>query len=103
MDKIVDYIEIYDSYIKSLDNQTNSAVAIKYDSKHNNAPIIVAKGKNVLAKQITTLAKKHNIPIINDSSTVSELMKISIGSEIPYSMYEALSIILAYVYRLSKK
>ncbi len=97
------YFEIYEDYIKSLDNEINSAVAIKYDIENDIAPVVTAKGKNILAKKMVELAKKHDIPIINDNGSVVELMKISIGSEIPYFMYEAISIILAHVYKLSRE
>ncbi len=102
VDEVAKYFEIYENYIKSLNEKVHSAVAIKYNKENDNAPIVTAKGRDVLAKKMIAIAKKHNIPIITDSSSVAELMKISVGSEIPYFMYEALSVILAYVYKLAK-
>ncbi len=100
-DDMTKYFNIYEDYVDSSDSEVHSAVAIRYDREHDRAPVVVAKGNNILAKRMTELAKKHNIPIINDSS-VLELMNVHVGSEIPYFMYEALSVILAYVYRLSR-
>ena len=92
--------DIYQDYIKSLDN--TKALAIRYDKNRDNAPIINAKGEGVLAKRMIELAKEYDIPIVNDENSVAELMKIKVGSEIPYCMYEALSIILAHIYMLSE-
>lgn len=46
------------------------------------------------------IAKKNKVPIVSDEDTVKELMHLEIGEEIPYSVYEAVSIILKYVYKL---
>jgi len=45
-------------------NPVHIAVAIKYDPKSMPAPILVAKGKDLLAIRIVEIAKLHDIPII---------------------------------------
>lgn len=100
---IEDAFEIYEDYIKSLGDKDSMAVAIKYDKDCVNAPIVSAKGSGILARRMIDLAKSHDIPIVNDEGSVNELMRIKIGSEIPYCMYEAISIILSHIYVLSKK
>ena len=48
------------------------------------------------------LAKKYNIPIVEDEDTARTLMKLDIGKEIPYSLYGAVSVILRHVYKLKE-
>ena len=76
------------------------AVALLYEKEIHNAPIIISKGEKLLAKRMIEIAKKNKIPIVSDEDTVKELMHLEIGEEIPYSVYEAVSIILKYVYKL---
>lgn len=76
------------------------AVALRYDKEVNNAPVVVSKGDDFLAKKIVDIAKKYNIPIVEDEDIAKALMHLNVGGEIPYSLYEAVSMILAYIYRL---
>lgn len=76
------------------------AVALLYEKEIHNAPIIISKGEKLLAKRMIEIAKKNKVPIVSDEDTVKELMHLEIGEEIPYSVYEAVSIILKYVYKL---
>ena len=46
------------------------------------------------------IARKHKVPVISDEYTAKHLMQLEIGEEIPYSLYEAVSIILKYIYKL---
>ena len=45
-------------------------------------------------------AKKNNVPVVSDEDTANSLMHLDIGEEIPYSLYEAVSIILKHIYKL---
>ena len=44
------------------------AVALKYDSKNNRAPIIVASGMGYLAERITEAAAEAGVPVYEDDS-----------------------------------
>lgn len=46
------------------------------------------------------IAKKYSVPIVEDDKMAESLMKLDIGMEIPYSLYEAVSIILRHIYKL---
>ncbi|TXJ37194.1 EscU/YscU/HrcU family type III secretion system export apparatus switch protein [Brachyspira pilosicoli] len=80
--------------------EIENAVALLYEREIHNAPIIISKGEKLLAKRMIEIAKKNKVPIVSDEDTVKELMHLEIGEEIPYSVYEAVSIILKYVYKL---
>ena len=85
-------------------NPTHISVAIQYDHENSDAPMVVAKGKGVIAEKIRELAKEHNIPLIEDKSLARLLYKtVDIGQMIPAHLYKAVAEILAYVYRLKGK
>ncbi|WP_295153682.1 EscU/YscU/HrcU family type III secretion system export apparatus switch protein [uncultured Brachyspira sp.] len=77
-----------------------NAAALLYNREINNAPIVISKGNNYLARRMVDIARKHKVPIVSDEDTANHLMQLEIGEEIPYSLYEAVSIILKYIYKL---
>lgn len=84
-------------------NPTEYAVALKYDSESMAAPIVVAKGRRLIAQKIRDLAEGHGIPIVEDPPLARALYKqVEIGGTIPEALYRAVAEILAYVYRLQK-
>ncbi len=82
-------------------NPTHFAVALKYDSMGMNAPIVVAKGADLVAKRIKKAAKEHDIPLMEDKFLAQTLFKtVEIGQEIPPQLYKAVAKVLSYVYKL---
>ncbi len=81
-------------------NPTHIAVALRYDERETSAPVVIAKGENLIAEKIKEIAKRHNIPIVEDKPLARELNKLEIGSAIPVELYKAVAKILAYIYRL---
>ena len=79
-----------------------NAVAVKY-SKELPAPIIIAKGKDELAKKITELAKKFNIDIIRNDELAESLIELNIGDFIPEEFYEIMAQIIIFVKKLDKE
>ncbi|HHT9144436.1 MAG TPA: flagellar biosynthesis protein FlhB [Candidatus Wunengus sp. YC61] len=85
-------------------NPTHYAVVLKYESTGMKAPKVVAKGADLLAKRIKDIAKKHNIPLVEDKSLAQTLYKtVEIGKEIPQKLYYAVAKVLSYVYQLKKE
>lgn len=85
-------------------NPTHIAVAIQYDQEKSDAPVVVAKGKGVVAEKIRALAKEHDIPVVEDKPLARLLHKtVEIGQTIPAHLYKAVAEIMAYVYRLKGK
>ncbi|MDQ5985842.1 MAG: Flagellar biosynthetic protein FlhB [Syntrophus sp. SKADARSKE-3] len=82
-------------------NPTHFAVAIKYEQESMNAPVVVAKGADLIAAKIKEIAKKHNVPII-ENKTVARLLfaMTEIDEVIPENLYRVVAEILAQVYRL---
>lgn len=85
-------------------NPTHIAIALRYEPSENDAPVVVAKGKLVIAQKIKDLAYKHNIPVIEDKPLARAMYdKIEIGFPIPMEFFTAVAEILAYVFKLKKK
>ena len=78
------------------------AVALRYDPEKEASPKIVGKGAGHLAEKLLELAKKHNIPIHEDSDLVNILSKLELNEEIPPAAYIAVAEVLAFIYRTNK-
>ncbi len=82
-------------------NPTHFAVAIKYDKKKADAPIVVALGQDRVALRIKEIAREHNVEIVENKMVARALYSAcEIGSQIPLDLYQAVAEILAYVYRI---
>jgi flagellar biosynthetic protein FlhB len=85
-------------------NPTHIAVALQYDRVKMAAPVMVAKGADFVAEKIKDVARKHNIPVVENKPLARNLFKnLKIGQAIPKALYNAVAEILAYVYRLKGK
>jgi flagellar biosynthesis protein FlhB len=82
-------------------NPTHFAVALSYDGSHP-APIVVAKGQDLVAKQIRRIAEEAGVPIVPDPPLARALHKsVEIGQMIPAELYAAVAQVLAFVYRMA--
>lgn len=82
-------------------NPTHYAVAIQYDPEKNAAPVVIAKGKNYLAKRIRLRAAMAQVPIVENRFLAQTLYKaVPVGSEVPPALYRAVAEILAYIQRM---
>ncbi len=81
-------------------NPTHLAVALRYEKQKMNAPKVVAKGAGVVAEKIKEIARRHQIPVVEDRPLAQALYKLPLDAEIPESLYRAVARILAYIYKL---
>lgn len=85
-------------------NPTHYAVAIKYDNKLYDAPVVIAKGADYLAQKIKEVAKENKIEICENKPLARMLYaNVEIGAQIPPELYPAVAEVLAYVYHLQGK
>ncbi len=85
-------------------NPTHYAVALKYDKQKAQAPIVVAKGEDHLARKIKQVAKENNVEIVENKYLARTLYAtVDIGKEIPPELYQAVAEVLAFVYNLKNK
>lgn len=84
-------------------NPTHFAVALKYDGTRP-APVVVAKGQDLIALQIRRLAEEHDVPVIENKPLARSLHRtVEIGQMIPEDLYQAVAQVLAHVYRVARK
>lgn len=82
-------------------NPTHFAVALKYDEKRMRAPVVVAKGADVIAARIREVANEHSVPIFEAPPLARVLYRsVDIGGEVPASMYVAVAQVLSYIFQL---
>lgn len=85
-------------------NPTHFAVALKYDPEKAAAPIVLAKGADLLAKRIIELALKHKIPMVHEPPLAQALYKsVEVGETIPPKLFRAVARILVQIYKLRGK
>ncbi|MFZ5966575.1 MAG: flagellar biosynthesis protein FlhB [Bacillota bacterium] len=82
-------------------NPTHYAVAVRYDNSIDHAPIILAKGKDLIAQNIKKVANEHEVPIVENKPLARAIYyTVEIGEYLPPELYQAVAEVLAYVYRL---
>jgi flagellar biosynthetic protein FlhB len=80
-------------------NPTHYAVALRYEMTLP-APIVVAKGMNLLAQKIKQIAWDHDIPVMENRPLAQALYKgAEVGDAIPSALYHAVAEILVMVYK----
>lgn len=85
-------------------NPTHYAVALKYDEKEMEAPVVVAKGADLVAQKIREIAKENNIPITENPPLARALFaSVEVDQMIPADQYKAVAEIISYVWRLKNK
>jgi flagellar biosynthesis protein len=81
------------------ERQERKALALKYTGDEE-APRIVAKGRDRLAELILRVARDNGIYIKEDDALTDMLMQFEVGDYIPEEVYEVVAQILAFVYKL---
>ncbi len=81
-------------------NPTHLAVAITY-KKGMIAPLVIAKGQDLVAEKIKDIAREHHIMIVENKPVARALFEaVEVGGMVPAELYQAVAEILAYVYRI---
>ncbi|MGH9474934.1 MAG: EscU/YscU/HrcU family type III secretion system export apparatus switch protein [Terriglobales bacterium] len=84
-------------------NPTEYAVALHYEPALMAAPVVVAKGRNLVAARIRALAVHHGVPIVEDRPLARALYGyVEMGSPIPGRLYAAVAEILAFLHRQAR-
>lgn len=82
-------------------NPTHYAVALRYDADRMAAPVVVAKGVELVAGQIRAVATANNIPFFEAPPLARALYySTEIEQEVPAGLYLAVAQILAYIFQL---
>jgi len=82
-------------------NPTHFAVALKYDPENMRAPLVLAKGADLVAANIRRVASANEILLLETPPLARALYHCTeIGQEIPHGLYVAVAQVLAYVFQL---
>ena len=85
-------------------NPTHFSVALRYDSASMAAPIVTAKGADLMAFRIREVAAANGVPIVERPPLARALFhNVEVGRAISAEHYEAVAEVLAYVYRLERR
>ena len=80
-------------------NPTHYAVALRY-SGDAPAPVVVAKGKDIVAARIRAIASEHGVVVVPDPPLARALHgSVEVGTQIPEELFGAVAQLLAFVYR----
>ncbi|MEI7840332.1 MAG: flagellar biosynthesis protein FlhB [Methylococcaceae bacterium] len=84
-------------------NPSHYAIALKYDEGSGNAPILIAKGIDLIAAQIRNLAIEANVPLVAAPPLARALYySTELDNEIPQGLYLAVAQVLAYIFQLKE-
>jgi flagellar biosynthetic protein FlhB len=80
-------------------NPTHFAVALRYARNENDAPIVVAKGQDLIALKIREIAEQNNIPVFEDPPLARSMFaQVSVDSVIPSVFYKAVAELIHRMY-----
>ena len=85
-------------------NPTHFAVALKYDSEQNDAPMVNAKGEDNMAQRIKQIARENDVPIVEDRPLARGLYAdVELGGIIPDAYFKVVSTLYSHLDKFRKK
>jgi flagellar biosynthetic protein FlhB len=86
-----------------LTNPTHFAVALEYRRERSAAPVVVAKGRDLVAARIREIAREHSVPIVENPPLARALFQdCEVGDMIPGPLFGAVAEVLAYLIRIKQ-
>jgi len=82
-------------------NPTHLAVALEYDEQQTRVPRVLAKGEMRLARKIVEIARRHDVPIMQNIALARSLYRLELEEDIPEELYETVAEILTLASRLA--
>ena len=80
------------------ENFLAKSIALEYDKY---TPKVIASATGLLAEAMIKIANEKGIPVYKDSDLAEILYKFDAGDLIPESLFSAVSVIMAYCYRIN--
>ena len=85
-------------------NPTHFAVALRYDAREMEVPVVTAKGARLLAERIRALAGEHRVPIVQKPDLARMLYRtIEVGQPVPENLFVAVAEVLAFVFEIDRR
>ncbi len=80
-------------------NPTHYSIALRYVREEDAAPVVLAKGQDLVALKIREIAAEHGIPVFEDVALARSMYKqVSVDSVIPSQFYQAVAELVRIVY-----
>ncbi|MCO5070517.1 MAG: flagellar biosynthesis protein FlhB [Rhizobiaceae bacterium] len=80
-------------------NPTHFSIALRYVRNQDAAPVVVAKGQDLVALKIREIAAEHGIPVFEDVALARSMYnQVSVDSVIPAQFYQAVAELVRIVY-----
>ena len=85
-------------------NPTHVAVALRYEARIMDAPVLVAKGADLMAERIVKLGRSYGVPVVQRPAVARAIYAtVKPGQPIPESLYLAVAEVLALLCRLRQR
>jgi flagellar biosynthetic protein FlhB len=85
-------------------NPTHLAIALLYAPEKSDAPLVVAKGQDLLALRIKKIAEENGVPLYEDKPLARAMYNmVEVGSPIPEQFFTAVAEIIAWASKLKEK
>jgi len=84
-------------------DKRNKAVALKYNSDSDMAPVIIASGYGETANKIIEIAEHNGIPVFRDDSAASLMCMLQVGQSVPPELYEIVAEIYVRLLKAAKE
>jgi len=82
-----------------ISNPTHYAVALRYVREEGGAPLVVAKGRDLIALKIREVAATHGIPVVENKSLAQALYRsVEVDRMIPPEFYKAVAEIIFFLF-----
>lgn len=78
------------------------AVALKYRTEQDAAPVVIASGYGNVAEKIIDIAEQKGIPVFRDDSAASLLCMLEVGTSIPPELYQVVASIYCQLLKVSE-
>ncbi|MDD2619941.1 MAG: EscU/YscU/HrcU family type III secretion system export apparatus switch protein [Syntrophomonadaceae bacterium] len=85
------------------EKKLEKAVALRYDREIDEVPVVVAKGRGLIAERIREIAIESGVPLKEDRELADYLMALDLYEEIPPELYPVIAEVLAFIYQMDKK
>ncbi|NLW87888.1 MAG: flagellar biosynthesis protein FlhB [Planctomycetes bacterium] len=84
-------------------NPTHVAIALKYDARRMQAPVVLARGADLMCQKIKEIARAHDVPVVEKPELARALYAaVDVGQIVPEHLFVAVAEILAMIYRMKK-
>ncbi|MCL2410905.1 MAG: EscU/YscU/HrcU family type III secretion system export apparatus switch protein [Treponema sp.] len=85
-------------------NPTHLAIALEYDSKSMEGPMVVAIGEDEMSARIREIANQHEVPLVENKPLAWALYReTTVGQIVPYHHWNAVALVLKQVWSLNEK